>query len=547
MGKYIMVTGGVVSALGKGITTSVIGALLTARKMKVALLKLDPYINVDPGTMNPFQHGEVFVTRDGAETDLDLGHYERFTGTCMSQANNYTSGRIYANVIASERRGEFLGATVQVIPHITDEIQRVIKEVGKDAHVTLVEIGGTVGDIESLPFLEAIRQMRLEHGSNNTLFVHITWMPYLSNAGEIKTKPTQHSVKEMRSIGLQPDILICRSEQRVVDSALKKIALFTNVEQRSVISMENQRNIYSLPFLLHDRGVDEIIIRKLQLSKRKPDLQKWHRICNVTTSARVKIGMVGKYTELIDAYKSLNEAIHHAGIHTNIEPIIKYLDAELLEKEQAVDVLNELDAILIPGAFGCRGADGKLIAIQYARQTRLPYLGICFGMQMAVVEFGRNQLGIKDANSTEIDPATKEPVVSLVTEWEGSDGALRKYHTAQDMGGSMRLGEQECILKDDSRLRHIYKKERIYERHRHRYEINPSYVARLEKNGMFVVGRSRDQLIEAIELKDHPWFIGCQFHPEFTSSPTVGHPLFSSFLQTARVHKTKTTEQAASF
>lgn len=547
MGKYIMVTGGVVSALGKGITTSVIGALLTARKMKVALLKLDPYINVDPGTMNPFQHGEVFVTRDGAETDLDLGHYERFTGTCMSQANNYTSGRIYANVIASERRGEFLGATVQVIPHITDEIQRVIKEVGKDAHVTLVEIGGTVGDIESLPFLEAIRQMRLAHGHDNTLFVHITWMPYLSNAGEIKTKPTQHSVKEMRSIGLQPDILICRSEQRVVDSALKKIALFTNVEQRSVISMENQRNIYSLPFLLHDRGVDEIIIRKLQLSNRKPDLQKWHRICNVTTSARVKIGMVGKYTELIDAYKSLNEAIHHAGIHTNIEPIIEYLDAELFEKGQSVDVLNELDAILIPGAFGCRGADGKLIAIQYARQTKLPYLGICFGMQMAVVEFGRNQLGMKDANSTEIDPATKEPVVSLVTEWEGSDGALRKYHRAQDMGGSMRLGEQECVLKEDSRLKRIYKKERIYERHRHRYEINPSYVKRLEKNGMFVVGRSRDQLIEAIELKDHPWFIGCQFHPEFTSSPTVGHPLFSSFLQAARAHKTKTTEQAASF
>ena len=543
-----MVTGGVVSALGKGITTSVIGALLTARKMKAAMLKLDPYINVDPGTMNPFQHGEVFVTHDGAETDLDLGHYERFTGTRMSQSNNYTSGRIYADVIARERRGEFLGATVQVIPHITDEIKRVIKKIGKEADITLVEIGGTVGDIESLPFLEAIRQMRLEYGASNTLFVHVTWMPYLSNAGEIKTKPTQHSVKEMRSIGLQPDILICRSEHKVADNALKKISLFTNVEQRAVVSMENQQDIYSLPFLLHDRGVDNIIIQKLGLKDRKPDLQKWQKIRNVAKSATVNIGMVGKYTELIDAYKSLNEAIHHAGIHTNIDPIIKYVDAELLANGQAFDILKDLDAILIPGAFGYRGAEGKLIAIQHARQTKLPYLGICFGMQMAVVEFARNRLGLKDANSTEIDPATKDPVVSLVTEWQEDDGKLRKYHMDQGMGGSMRLGEQECRLSARSHLSDIYRKERIYERHRHRYEINPSYVDQLTEYGLLVVGRSQDQLVEAIELKDHPWFIGCQFHPEFTSSPTEGHPLFSSFLETACQHKNsiQTTKQASS-
>ncbi len=530
--KYIFITGGVVSGLGKGIATSVIGTLLTAREMKVSLLKLDPYINVDPGTMNPFQHGEVFVTYDGAETDLDLGHYERFTGTRMTRENNYTSGRIYANIIARERKGEFLGETVQVIPHITDEIKRVIRKVGRDTDITLVEIGGTVGDIESLPFLEAIRQIRLELGSGNTLFIHITWIPYLHNAGEIKTKPTQHSVKEMRSIGLQPDILICRSERRVQEQALKKISLFTNVEQESVISMENLKDIYNLPFLLHERGVDQNIIRKLGLKDKKPNLEKWQKIRGVPKSHRVNIAMIGKYTELIDAYKSLNEAIDHAGIHTHIEPSVKYVDAELLETGQAEELLNSVDAILIPGAFGHRGSEGKLIAIEYARRTGTPYLGICFGMQMAVAEFARNQLNLKKANSTEIDPDTDAPVVSLVNEWEDNAGKVKR--ASRDMGGTMRLGEQECLIGDNSLLRKIYGKAKIYERHRHRYEINPKFVPLLEEKGMHVVGRSRDDLVEAIELKDHPWFIGCQFHPEFTSSPTDCHPLFKSFLLTAR-------------
>ena len=545
MSKYIFVTGGVVSSLGKGITVSALGALFNASNLKVSMLKLDPYINVDPGTMNPFQHGEVFVTHDGAETDLDLGHYERFTGRRMSHKNNYTSGRIYADVIAKERRGDFLGATVQVIPHITDEIKHIITNNDRDIDITLVEIGGTVGDIESLPFLEAIRQLRLELGSSNTLFVHVTLVPYLASAGEIKTKPTQHSIKEMRSIGLQPDILICRSEHTIPASALEKISLFTNVERAAVIPMENQRNIYHLPFLLHERGLDKVIQEKMHLNTTVPDLKKWQKIKEMQPQAATTIGMVGKYTELIDAYKSLSEAIAHAGFQTGIDPQIKYIDAEELEKDAPIALMRELDAILMPGGFGHRGTDGKLAAIEYSRTHSLPYLGICFGMQMAVVEFARNVLFLKDAASTEIIPDSKEPVISLITEWqENNNGRKKRFKAGQDLGGTMRLGEQECLLDKNSLMARIYDSNTVYERHRHRYEVNPKYIFQLEKAGMHVSGRSADGLVETIEIKNHPWFIGCQFHPEFTSSPTNGHPLFSSFVKAALNHRTKQAQKA---
>jgi len=543
MSKYIFVTGGVVSSLGKGVTVSALGALFNACNLKVSMLKLDPYINVDPGTMNPFQHGEVFVTHDGAETDLDLGHYERFTGRRMSQKNNYTTGRIYANVIAKERRGDFLGATVQVIPHITNEIKKIIRNDDPDTDITLVEIGGTVGDIESLPFLEAIRQMRLELGSANTLFVHVTLVPYLESAGEIKTKPTQHSIKEMRSIGLQPDILICRSEHTIPPSALDKISLFTNVERNAVIPMENQENIYHLPFLLHERGLDKIIRKKIQLKTNTPDLKKWQKIKQMKPHTSIFIGMVGKYTELIDAYKSLSEAIAHAGFQTDIDPQIKYIDAEELEGENLSNQLAGLDAILMPGGFGHRGTEGKLAAIEYSRTHSIPYLGICFGMQMAVVEFARNVLQLKEAASTEIVRDCKEPIISLISEWQ-QDGRKKAFKNGQNLGGSMRLGEQECLFDKNSLIAKIYNSDRVNERHRHRYEVNPKYIEQLEKSGMRVSGQSSDGLVESIEIKDHPWFIGCQFHPEFTSSPTNGHPLFSSFVKAALDHRGKKAKHA---
>ena len=535
MSKYIFVTGGVVSSLGKGVTVSSLGTLFNACKMQVAMLKLDPYINVDPGTMNPFQHGEVFVTHDGAETDLDLGHYERFTGTRMNQQNNYTSGRIYADVIAKERRGDFLGATVQVIPHITDEIQSIIRKNGENADLTLVEIGGTVGDIESLPFLEAIRQMRLNHGATDTLFVHVTFVPYLESAGEIKTKPTQHSVKEMRSIGLQPDILICRSEHAIPANALEKISLFTNVNREAVIPMENQSNIYLLPCLLEERGIHKVIQKKLQLAPLRPDLKKWQLLHRQKPKAKASIGIVGKYTELIDAYKSLSEAITHAGFQTGIESHIRYIDAEELEKGDPVVILAGLDGILMPGGFGHRGTEGKLVTIEYSRIHAIPYLGICYGMQMAVVEFARNVLCMKEAHSTEIIADCAEPVISLITEWQ--EGDKKCLGTNKNLGGTMRLGEQECVLEQKSRLAKIYGNKKIYERHRHRYEVNPKYVSALEKAGMYISGKSAEGLVEAVELKNHPWFIGCQFHPEFTSSPTYGHPLFSSFISASLAHR----------
>ena len=540
--KYIFVTGGVVSSLGKGICSSSLGTLLAARGNKIAMLKLDPYINVDPGTMNPLQHGEVFVTSDGAETDLDLGHYERFTGAYMSKKNNYTAGRIYADVIAKERKGEYLGATVQVIPHITNEIRSIIEKSGEDADITLVEIGGTVGDIESLPFLEAIRQMRLALGSTNTLFVHVTMVPYMKNAGEIKTKPTQHSVKEMRSIGLQPDILICRSEDSIPDSALNKISMFTNVESEAVIPMENQDNIYKIPFILYERKLDEIVLNKLNIKSSVPQLAEWRKINELQHKNVVNIGIIGKYIDIKDAYKSISEAIIHSGFQTGIGAKITYIDSEDLENSNGNALLENLDAILIPGGFGNRGTKGKLKAVEFARSHKIPYLGICFGMQMAVLEFMRNKLNLKGANSTELAAKCAEPVISLVTEWDDASqdavgSGKKKFDLSQDMGGTMRLGEQECLLNKNSLIANIYGKQNIHERHRHRYEVNPSYLTRLEEGGMSVSGKSRDGLVEVIEISDHPWFIGCQFHPEFTSSPTKGHPLFSSFARAADEYK----------
>ena len=539
-GKYVFITGGVVSSLGKGVCASAIGALLTARDKKISMLKLDPYINVDPGTMNPFQHGEVFVTADGAETDLDLGHYERFTDTLMGKKNNWTAGRIYADVIAKERRGEYLGATVQVIPHITNQIKEIIHRSGESADVTLVEIGGTVGDIESLPFLEAIRQMRLEVGVANTLFIHVTMVPYMSNAGEIKTKPTQHSVKEMRSIGLQPDILICRSENPIPTSAREKISMFTNVELDAVIPMENQSDIYRIPFCCHERGLDKLVLEKLQLKPGKVNLDSWSKINQMEYKDEVEIGIIGKYIDLVDAYKSIGESFIHAGFQTGIKVKSRYVDSEELAKDDSI--LNELDGILIPGGFGGRGSVGKMKAVSFARKHKVPYFGICLGMQLAVIEFATNQLKLKGANTTEFAKDCAHPIVSLVEEWDdlslGKDAKLKKtFDNSKDLGGTMRLGKQECKLVKSSVAAKIYGEKVIFERHRHRYEVNPKYIKQLEEQGMKVSGLSGDNLVEMIELADHPWFIGCQFHPEFTSSPLRGHPLFISFTKAAQEFK----------
>ncbi|HAZ7573369.1 CTP synthase [Legionella sp. PATHC032] len=538
MTKYIFITGGVVSSLGKGIAAASLAAILEARGLRVTLIKLDPYINVDPGTMSPFQHGEVFVTNDGAETDLDLGHYERFVKTTMTKRNNFTSGKIYENVIKKERRGDYLGGTVQVIPHITNEIKRCIK-LGADAFdVAMVEIGGTVGDIESLPFLEAIRQMRIELGSQRAIFIHLTLVPYIATSGETKTKPTQHSVKELRSIGIQPDVLICRSEKPLSMADRAKIALFTNVEKEAVISLEDANSIYQIPMILHAQHLDEIVVKKLGLEAKQADLSEWQRVVDMQAvqTMTVKIAMVGKYTELNDAYKSINEALLHAGIHTETKVEIIYFDAELIEKHGAL-LLESIDAILVPGGFGERGVEGKIKAIQYAREHKIPFLGICLGMQTAVIEFARNVVGLTGANSTEFNKETLYPVLGLISEWMDADGSKQIRDENTDLGGTMRLGGQYCHLAAGTLARKVYGKPQIVERHRHRYEVNNKYVDSLVKHGLIISGRSADNsLVEMIELADHPWFLACQFHPEFTSNPRDSHPLFKEFVLAARIH-----------
>ena len=541
MTKYIFVTGGVVSSLGKGIAAASLAAILEARGLTVTLIKLDPYINVDPGTMSPFQHGEVFVTDDGAETDLDLGHYERFVRTTMTKRNNFTSGKIYETVIKKERRGDYLGGTVQVIPHITNEIKRSIKLGADGFDVAMVEIGGTVGDIESLPFLEAIRQMRIELGMQRSLFIHLTLVPYIATSGETKTKPTQHSVKELRSIGIQPDILICRSEKPLSLADRAKIALFTNVEKEGVISLEDAKSIYQIPMILHEQGLDEIVVKKLGLSLKPADLCEWQAVVDAQAiqTMTVKIAMVGKYTELNDAYKSINEALYHGGIHTQTKVEIVYIDAELIEKHGCA-LLRDVDALLIPGGFGERGIEGKIQAIQYARESKIPFLGICLGLQTAVIEFARHVAGMAGANSTEFDKNTAFPVIGLINEWLEEDGRKNVRDENSDLGGTMRLGAQLCKLDAESLAFRVYEKPQIVERHRHRYEVNNRFVDALVEHGLVIGGRSSDgALVEMIEISTHPWFMACQFHPEFTSTPRDGHPLFKQFVLAARQYHHK--------
>lgn len=542
MTKYIFITGGVVSSLGKGITSASLGAVLAARGLNVTHIKSDPYINVDPGTMSPFQHGEVFVTEDGAETDLDLGHYERFVQVTMTRRNNFTTGRVYADVIRKERRGDYLGATVQVIPHITDEIKRKIIEGADGADVALVEIGGTVGDIESQPFLEAIRQMRIQMGAENTLFIHLTLVPYIEASGEIKTKPTQHSVKELLSVGIQADILVCRSHLPLPESAREKIALFTNVEKNNVLSLPDAKSIYQVPLTLRDQGVGELVCKKLNLASAPGDLTDWENVvaAHLHPKNEITVVMVGKYIELEDAYKSLNEALTHAGIHNQVRVNIEFVESENLEK-QGVKLLQNADAILVPGGFGERGIEGKILAAQYARENKIPYLGICLGMQIAMIEFARHVAGMKNANSTEFDRNTSYPVIALIKEWVTEKGEIEKRSAESDLGGSMRLGGQPCRLTPKTIARELYGEDVIVERHRHRYEVNPAHVDELEAKGMIVSGRSIDgKLVEMIELPNHPWFVGCQFHPEFTSTPRKGHPLFSGFIKAALENVVKT-------
>ncbi len=538
MQKFIFVTGGVVSSLGKGIACASIAALLEARGISVTLIKLDPYINVDPGTMSPFQHGEVFVTADGAETDLDLGHYERFVNVTMKQANNYTTGKIYERVIRRERRGDYQGKTVQVIPHIIDEIKTCISEGAGDYDVVFVEIGGTVGDIESLPFMETIRQMRIDLGSENTLFVHLTLVPSLKYAGEIKTKPTQHSVKELRSIGIQPDILLCRSEEQLPGSAREKIALFTNVPTDSVISASIANNVYEIPLLFHKQGVDELIAEKLNLNASQIDLTEWKDVVyrSNNTSDEVTIAFVGKYMDIADCYKSLAEAIVHAGIKTRTKVDIHYVDAETV-KSQGVDVLSTANAIVVPGGFGKRGTIGKIEAVRFARTNNVPYLGICLGMQIAMIEFARNVLGLENAHSTEFNTDTPHPVIALVSEWMTLDGTVETRSGNEGIGGTLRLGAQKINLRPNTIGREIYGQDVIQERHRHRYEFNNRYRKQFERAGMQFSGASTEDLVELVELPSHNWFIGCQFHPEFKSNPRKGHPLFISFLKAALKNK----------
>lgn len=531
--------------MGKGIASASLGAILETRGLKVTLMKLDPYINVDPGTMSPFQHGEVFVTDDGAETDLDLGHYERFVRTTMVQRNNFTTGQIYENVIRKERRGEYLGGTVQVIPHITDEIKRKIIAGAGDAEIAMIEIGGTVGDIESLPFLEAIRQLGVELGPSHSLFMHLTLLPYISVAGEVKTKPTQHSVKELRSIGIQPDILLCRSERPMSEDDRRKIALFTNVSEHAVISAVDVDNIYKIPRILHEQGLDDIVVEKMQLQAKPADLREWDAVNEAITNpeTEVTIAMVGKYVDLTESYKSLSEALIHGGLHTRTKVSIIYLDSEEIEKDGGAS-LKGMDAILVPGGFGERGIEGKILAAQYARENKIPYLGICLGMQVAVIEYARHMAGLEDANSTEFRQQTSNPVIALITEWLNEDGKIENRDENSDMGGSMRLGGQQCRLAKGSRSRELYAKDIIVERHRHRYEFNNQYLEVLEKAGLQIAGKSMDdKLVEVVEIKDHPWFVACQFHPEFTSNPRDGHPLFSGFIRAARDYSAAATQK----
>ncbi|RMH36039.1 MAG: CTP synthase [Gammaproteobacteria bacterium] len=539
MTRLIFVTGGVVSSLGKGIAAASLGAILEARGLNVTLLKLDPYINVDPGTMSPFQHGEVFVTEDGAETDLDLGHYERFVRTKMSRRNNFTTGRIYSEVLRRERRGDYLGATVQVIPHITDAIKEKILAGAEGYDVSLVEIGGTVGDIESQPFLEAIRQLGVELGRERALFMHLTLLPFIATAGELKTKPTQHSVKELRSIGIQPDILVCRSERTLPAGERRKIALFTNVPERAVISLKDVDSIYQIPALLNSQGLDELIVQQLQLDAKPADLSEWEQVLykEANPKGEVTVGMVGKYVELTDAYKSLNEALRHAGLHTRQTVNIRFIDSEDVESK-GTEVLKELDAILVPGGFGERGVEGKIQAAQYAREHKIPYLGICLGLQVAVIEFARHVANLPDAHSTEFKRDCQSPVVALITEWVNADGRVEKRSENSDLGGTMRLGAQECRLEPGTRAAEIYGQPLIRERHRHRYEVNNHLLPKLVEAGLVVSGKSTDKdLVEVIELPDHPWFVATQFHPEFTSTPRDGHPLFSAFVEAAAAHR----------
>jgi CTP synthase len=541
MTRYIFVTGGVVSSLGKGIAAASLAAILESRGIKVTLLKLDPYINVDPGTMSPFQHGEVFVTEDGAETDLDLGHYERFSRARMSKRNNFTTGQIYESVIKKERRGEYLGKTVQVIPHITDEIKLHIRAGAGDAEVAIVEIGGTVGDIESLPFLEAIRQMGIEEGRNRTCFMHLTLLPYIPTAGELKTKPTQHSVKELREIGIQPDILLCRADRSIPVEERRKIALFTNVQPEAVIEALDADSIYKIPAMLHDQMLDEIVCHKLGIIAKAADLSVWKKLVDALEhpEKEVDIAFVGKYVDLTESYKSLTEAMRHAGIHTRSRVNIHYIDSETLETE-GVASLEGMNAVLVPGGFGKRGVEGKIAAIRHAREHKLPYLGICLGMQLAVVEFARDVAGMAGAHSTEFEAETDYPVIGLITEWLDREGRVEKRDEKSDMGGTMRLGGQRCKLGADTLARAVYGKDEIVERHRHRYEVNNTLLARLEEKGLVVSGRAPGtDLCEMVELpRDvHPWFVGCQFHPEFTSNPRDGHPLFKAFVEAALKRK----------
>jgi CTP synthase len=540
MTKFVFVTGGVVSSLGKGIAAASLAAILESRGLKVTLIKLDPYLNVDPGTMSPFQHGEVFVTDDGAETDLDLGHYERFITTRMKRSNNFTTGQIYKSVLEKERRGDYLGKTVQVIPHVTNEIQEFVKRGAAEVDVAIVEIGGTVGDIESLPFLEAVRQMGLKLGPSNSAYVHLTYVPWIAAAGELKTKPTQHTVQKMREIGIQPDVLLCRADRPIPDDEREKISLFTNVLPHGVISMWDVDTIYKVPRLLHEQGLDELICMKLQLLTKPADLKRWDSLVNEVEHPQtsVKIAMCGKYTDLSDSYKSLNEALRHAGIQNHAKVEIEYVDAESMDA-QSVRALGAYDAILVPGGFGKRGIEGKVVAAQYAREHGIPYLGICLGMQVATIEYARHVAGLPDANSTEFEPATPHPVIALIDEWQDSDGSIQKRDAHSDLGGTMRLGAQSSDVKPGTLAHQIYGPV-VTERHRHRYEANVHYLDRLQQAGLVISALTqREKLTEMVELPQnvHPWFVGVQFHPEFKSTPWGGHPLFSSYVKAALDHK----------
>ena len=534
MSDYIFVTGGVVSALGKGVTSASLGAILESRGLKVGMMKLDPYLNVDPGTMSPYQHGEVFVTEDGTETDLDLGHYERYVSTTTGKHSNYTAGKIYETVIAKERRGDYLGATVQVIPHVTDEIKKSIVKGSQGYDITIVEVGGTVGDIESLPFIEAIRQMGIYKDGYEVAYVHLTLVPYIKASAEIKTKPTQHSVRELRAIGIQPDALVCRSELPLPKEHFDKIALFTNVDKNAVISAHDAEDIYQIPLILRDQGLDDIIVEKLKLDVPKADLTPWENVFKASkeSDSKVKIAMVGKYVDFKDSYISLSEALRHAGFKNKKNVEIAYVESEDIQKN-GTDCLSKMDAILIPGGFGDRGIEGMIQSIEYARKNSIPFLGICLGMQAAVIEYARNVLGHNDANSTEFNQDTSSPGIAMITEWMIEDGSTENRDETSELGGTMRLGAQECLLKEGTKAKKIYDAESVTERHRHRYEFNNTYLEELQKDGLIFSGFSKDGLAEMIEIDDHPWFIACQFHPEFTSSPLRGHPLFQSFIKAA--------------